>query len=116
MQRLIIVVLLLNSLFVAAQPKKVTASVPVAGQEALELEFAFADDIEIRTWDKNEVFVEVMVEINEGEDNDIFSLGTHTSNSTIYVEMDEDMWKKLGKGKNCNNSTTIDYKVYLPNI
>lgn len=112
------IILCLATLGLSAQPKKVTASVPVSGQEMLDLEFAFANDIIFKTWDKNEVYVEVMVEINDGEDNDIFTLNTEKSSSTIYVEMDEDMWKKIGKDKNgkrknCTTST-INYTVYLP--
>ena len=104
---------------VTAQPKKVTESVNVSGQEMLDLEFDFADDIVFKTWDKNEVYVEVMVEINDGEYNDIFTLESHTSSSTIYIEMDEDMWKKIskkenGKWKNCSYTSTINYTVYLP--
>lgn len=106
------------TLGLSAQPKKVTASVPVSGQEMLDLEFAFADDIIFKTWDKNEVYVEVMVEINEGKHNDIFTLSTEKSSSTIYVEMDEEMWKKIDKKdkgwNNCNYNTTINYTVYLP--
>lgn len=117
--RALIILLCLASFGLWAQPKKVTASVPVAGQSLLDLEFAFADDIEFQTWDKDEVLVEVMVEINNGEDNDIFSLSTETSSSMIYIEMDEDMWKKLskekdGKWNHCSYTSTINYKVYLP--
>lgn len=113
------IILCLATLGLSAQPKKVTATVPVSGQEMLDLEFAFADDITFKTWDKNEVYVEVMVEINNGEDNDIFTLNTSTSGSTIYVEMDEDMWKKIskerkGKWNNCSYTSTINYMVYLP--
>ncbi len=113
------ILLCMATLGLSAQPKKVTASVQVSGQEMLDLEFAFADDIIFKTWDKNEVYVEVMVEINDGEHNDIFTLSTETSSSTIYVEMDEDMWKKIqkkknGKWDNCSYNTTINYTVYLP--
>lgn len=103
----------------SAQQKKVTESVAVSGQEMLDLEFAFADDIIFKTWDKNEVLVEVIVEINNGEDNDIFTLSSEKSNSTIYIEMDEDMWKKIskekdGKWNNCSYTSTINYTVFLP--
>ena len=77
------------------QPKIVRESMSVAGQERLDLEFAFADDITFQIWDKQEVLVEVSVEINDGEDNDIFSLKTSQTSSTIYFEMDEDMWKMI---------------------
>ncbi|WP_436514490.1 hypothetical protein [Ekhidna sp. To15] len=115
----LIMMMCLATLGLSAQPKKVTATVPVSGQEMLDLEFAFADDITFKTWDKNEVYVEVMVEINDGENNDIFTLNTSKSSSAIYVEMDEDMWKKIskkedGKWKNCSYTSTINYTVYLP--
>ena len=102
---------------VSAQSKKVTESIAVTGQSTLDLEFDFADDIEFETWDKSEVLVEVEVEINDGKDNDIFTLSAEKSSTTIYVEMDDDMWKKIskdGKWDNCNHRSTINYKVFLP--
>ena len=99
------------------QPKIVRESMSVAGQERLDLEFAFADDITFQIWDKQEVLVEVSVEINDGEDNDIFSLKTSQTSSTIYFEMDEDMWKKIkreGKKGNCSYQSTLNYTVFLP--
>ena len=101
-----------------AQPKIVRESVAVSGQDRLDLEFTFADEITFQTWDKQEVLVEVSVEINDGEDNDIFSLISEKSSSTIYIEMDKDMWKKIDDDKknkkNCSYSTELDYKVFLP--
>lgn len=107
------------SLGVVAQPKKVTESVAVTGQSVLDLEFDFADDIVFKTWDKKEVFVEVEVEINDGEDNDIFTLESDKTSTTVYIEMDDDMWKKIDKNKkgnwnNCSYSTNIYYTVYMP--
>jgi hypothetical protein len=107
------------TLGVFAQPKKVTETVAVTGQSLLDLEFTFADDIIFKTWDKKEVLVEVEVEINNGEDNDIFTLESDKTATTIYVEMDKDMWKKIEKSKNndwncCSHSTKIYYTVYLP--
>ncbi len=107
----------------SAQPKKVTETVQLSGQVNLDLEFAFADDIVFKTWDRDEVLVEVEVEINDGEDNDIFTLSSSKSSSTVYVEMDEDMWDKVDKGswnkrrgwnRNCSWESTINYTVHLP--
>ncbi len=117
--RALTILLCLLTFASTAQPKKVTESVNVTGQNMLDLEFDFADDITFKTWDKNEVYVEVMVEINDGEYNDIFTLESSTSNSTIFIEMDEDMWKQIskkenGKWKNCSYTSTINYKVFLP--
>lgn len=101
-----------------AQPTTVSESVTLTGQERLDLEFTFADAITFQTWDKKEVLVEVSVEINDGEDNDIFTLSSKKTGSTIYIEMDKEMWKKIEKDnrnwKNCSYSTTLNYAVYLP--
>lgn len=104
----------------AAQSKKITESVAVAGHTILDLEFTFADDIVLKTWDKKEVLVEVDVNINNGEHNDIFSLTTSTEGQTIRIAMDKDMWKQIekdwkGKDGCCNcHQSDINYTVYAP--
>ena len=115
----LVIILCLLAFGLAAQPKKVTETVSVTSQDILVLEFDFADDIVFKTWDKNEVYVDVLVEINDGEYNDIFTLDSHTTSSTITIEMDKDMWTKIskkenGKWKNCSYTSTINYTVYLP--
>lgn len=103
---------------VIAQTKTVTENVSVNGQTRLELDFAFADEIVLKTWDKKEVYVEVKVNIQDGEYNDIFTLESRTTSSSIYIEMDEDMWDKIDKDgrKNWNNcwQSDLNYKVYAP--
>lgn len=101
-----------------AQSKIVKETVPVAGQQYLDLDFAFADDIQIKNWDKKEVYVEVSVNIQNGEYNDIFTLESRSTSSSISIEMDRDMWKKIEKDQrgNWNNCWTseINYTVYAP--
>ena len=101
----------------SGQTKRVTESVTVDKQEELNLEFAFADKIEFEVWNKNEVFVEVDVDIMDGKYNDIFSLRSTKSTYTISIEMDKDMWNKIDKAerkRNCNWYSELNYKVYLP--
>lgn len=115
--RLLAILLTIVSLASVAQPKQVTESVQLNGQTNLDLEFTFADEIVFKTWNKNEVRVEVEVEINDGKYNDIFTLESSTSSSTVYIEMDEDMWDKIDRDDrwdNCTWRTNIDYTVYLP--
>ena len=116
--RLLGIILCVVALGATAQTKRVTETTSVSGQTLLDLEFTFADDIVFKTWDKNEVLVEVDVNINDGEYNDIFSLQTTTSSGTIRIAMDKDMWKKIEKDQkgNWNNcwSSEINYTVYAP--
>lgn len=104
---------------IIAQPKTVSESIPVTSQTRLDLEFDFADQITFKSWDKEEVLVKVEVEINDGKDNDVFTLNSRSSATTIYIEMDEEMWEKIPKERNgkqcCNYSSRLDYTVYLPN-
>jgi hypothetical protein len=115
--RLLTLLLSVVVLGASAQSKKVTESVALDGQSNLELEFTFADDITFKTWDKKEVLVEVSVNINDGEHNDIFSLKTKKSSSTITIAMDKDMWDKIDRkdrNGNCSWQTDINYTVYAP--
>ena len=118
MRKLIIMALGIMALDLQAQPIKVTESVTVNKETLLQLDFDFADNISFQLWDKPQVLVEVLVEINDGEDNDIFSLNSSTSSTTILIAMDEDMWKKIPKERrnkrNCSFTSTLDYVVYLP--
>jgi len=116
--RAVTILLTLATFSLLGQPKKVVERVSVSGQDQLDLEFSFASNITFELWDRQEVLVEVMVEINDGEDNDIFGLFSRATSSTITIEMDEDMWKKIKKKekgwKNCSYTSDINYKVYLP--
>ena len=115
--RLLNLLLCIVVLGATAQTKKVTESVVLNGQSNLDLEFAFADDITFKTWDKNEVLVEVSVNIQDGKYNDIFTLTSDKSSSTISIEMDREMWKKIPKSdrnNNCNWSADLNYTVYAP--
>ncbi|VXD18426.1 DUF4097 family beta strand repeat-containing protein [Marinoscillum sp. 108] len=111
----LITVLLLAATWVGYAQTQVTESANVGKQELLQLNFDFADDITIQTWDKNEVYVEVSVSINDGEYDHIFTLDKMVTERAITISMDKDMWKKVDrKGENCNFQTEIVYRVFLP--
>lgn len=106
--------LICATLSVTAQ-KIVEDRQPVNGQNTLKLDFPFASEIIITTWEKPEVFVEATVNINDNEDNDLFELVSRTNERRIYMEMDEQAWKTNTRrnGRNCWN-TDIVIKVFLP--
>lgn len=116
--KVLVIIMCLTTLGLSAQSKKVTSSVDVTGQEILNLEFTFASNITFKIWDKEEVLVEVEVEIFSGKYNDIFTLYTNKSSSRISVKMDEDMWDKIPKEEkrewNCRDMSRLDYTVYVP--
>jgi len=77
----------------------VEKTLAVNNKQSIELDFRFADDIRIISWDKKEVYVKAIVEINDGEDNDKFSFDTFEGNSFIKIESEiKDLDKLSRKG------------------
>lgn len=88
----------------------------VSGQHTLKLDFPFADEILIETWDQPEVWVAATVNINDNEDNDLFEIRSGQTERRIYMEMDEQFWENQSKKKRkrkCWNSDIV-IKVFLP--
>lgn len=85
----------------------------VDNQKELSLEFPYATSIDLEYWDKNEISVNVEVQINEGEDDELFNLNSRKSDGIIRIFTDKDMFEKADKKRNCWNSD-IKYVVRLP--
>lgn len=100
---------------VAFSQKIVEERQPLNGQKTLKLDFPFADEIIIKTWDQQEVFVEATVDINDNEDNDLFELSSRTTERRIVMEMDNDNWESRSRKsrRKCWNSDIV-IKVFLP--
>lgn len=93
----------------------------------------FADNIEVKNWNKNEISVQATVNIDDNEHNDYFSLKTNTVGDSFTVKSDYgEYFKKFrsytytsrGHKKdnkddcdcNCNQSSMIiNYVIYVPN-
>jgi hypothetical protein len=110
--------------------KKVTANERSAGIDDVYVHVKFADNIEIKQWNKKEISVEATVNINDNEHNDYFSLKTDKIGSTFTVKSDYgDFFKKHGNRNyyssdnddeedddrcRCNNKLDILYVIYVP--
>ncbi len=53
--------------------------------QSVSLEFKFADKIDIKTWNENEVLIKAVVNINDNEDNEAFSLEADESPSCVAI-------------------------------
>ncbi|NER17162.1 DUF4097 family beta strand repeat-containing protein [Spongiivirga citrea] len=63
--------------------------------DAVEVEFKFAEDINIKTWDKNEVYVKAEVSINDGEYDDYFTIKVDNDRPALRIDSDYgDLFKK----------------------
>ncbi|MFP2995487.1 DUF4097 family beta strand repeat-containing protein [Spongiivirga sp. MCCC 1A20706] len=105
------VLMLVSFLIVAvASAQKVIEKNIKPTSDNVEVEFKFAEDINIKTWDKNEVYVKAAVSINDGEYDDYFSMTVDNSSSVLRIDSDYgDLFKKQNgwRGKkdedgNCN--------------
>lgn len=91
----------------------------------VKVEFKFADNIVIKTWNQNNISLKATVSINGGEFDDYFSLKTENTSSVLDISSDYgdlfDKWKKerASNRKNnwdpCNNlDIDANYTLYLP--
>ncbi len=117
-----------------AQEDVVDISLPLRTGQKVILNLTFADKIEVKTWDKKELFIRANVLINGGLLNEAHKIDTVMGDYAIEIStgFDEDIIKKSGfnncDGKNrsqynfdqrrgdrgYNICHTINYTVFLP--
>ena len=125
--------LLALSTCLLAQEDTVDISLPLrSGQKAI-LNLRFAEKIEVKTWDKKELFIRAYVDINGGLLNNAHTIDTVMSDYALEIstDFDEDLIKNRccdcdGKDRSQYNFTsrrgdrtysichTIKYTVFLP--
>ncbi|WP_378179623.1 DUF4097 family beta strand repeat-containing protein [Aquimarina sp. SS2-1] len=91
----------------------------------INIEFKFAEDITIKTWDKSFVYLKAEVSINDGEFDDYFDLKINNSSSVLDIESSYgDLFKKWNKDRGsykknnwgpCNNlDMESNYTLFIP--
>ena len=105
--------ILLVTVTVNAQ-RKVEKSVKVSKNQELFVHFKFAQNIEVKQWNQNRIEVKATVNLNDGEGNEHFSLKTSESNGEVKVYSDFGNYFKRKRNWNKNNTTEINYVVYVP--
>lgn len=83
------------------------------GKETLELDIQIADSISIHTWEKQEVYAKVSVEINDNKDNEAYltTFDEQGDNIRIKAWIEEYYFKEK---KNCCCNGMIVWEVYIP--
>ncbi len=105
--------------------KVVEKTISANGKKEMFLDAKFATDIELATWDKNEIYVKASASIDEGEFDDYFDLVFSDDGSSLDIEEEygtlwddlKEKWKKKKNDKKycCNTDMEITYKVFVPN-
>jgi len=118
----IIAMMVSTGIFTVNMPAQETfeKEVNLKNNQAVHLDFKFADEINIKTWDKQKLYIKVVVEHNFKEKLE-FQLLEHNENSEVEIE---EKIKNLEKRKNINIGSNhdgrdcinlkINYEVYLP--
>jgi hypothetical protein len=121
------------SINLPAQEDVVELSFPLGEGQRAVLNLRFADKIEVKTWNKKELFVRASIVINDGLMNEAHKIDTIMDNDAIEIStgFDEEMIRG-NKYNNCNGQNrsqhnfdgrrgrnysichTINYAVFLP--
>ncbi len=121
-----IIILIALILAGAARAQDVFTEIkPLDGIENLEFDLDFADQIIIKTWNKNEVSMKATVTINDNEDNDKYSMQVHQSGDKLLFEQDIHDLKEIGQTTTLQHGIVIhgnhhcidmeiDYEIFMP--
>jgi hypothetical protein len=109
-------ILIVATIFVSWSQKVITQRLNVTGKRVV-MKFDFADIINVETWNKNSVELEVKVNIDDNRYNDCYSLNTNELKEEVKLEEKVDFQrinKARGDSKNCNFNKEIVYKLKVP--
>lgn len=100
-----------------------------SGIETVEVNVKFAQNIQIKNWNKNEILVTASANLNDNKDNKYFSLKGEKLGDTYLIKSDYGSFFKkhqvnittkdnagCNSYKYCNahNKVIVDYTIYLP--
>lgn len=113
--------LILGRLFIlqAGAQKIIEKHIDFSQKDLIALNIQIADSIRIITWNKNEVYVKVSIDINDNKDNDLYRMTFGDSGSTVAVLAkiaDHEMTNK-GWNEKCNcycTQSQIYCDIYIP--
>ncbi|WP_026630217.1 hypothetical protein [Dyadobacter alkalitolerans] len=129
--RLLIIVLALLAGPLSAQ-KIIEKKLPYKEGQTANLNLKFADSIQVRYWDKEEVYVKIRAVINNNQLNDALLVTDRATSDEVIVEVGfDDKLLRQGKAEDCpgNNRSSwndkdgkqryylckeINYQVFLP--
>ncbi|ADB39352.1 hypothetical protein [Spirosoma linguale] len=131
MKKLLFLVLLSAIIRPAIAQKIIEKTLPVSGNQLVNLNLKFADSIQVRYWDKPNAAVRISVTINGGKLNDalVVTTGATAQEASLKTDFDQEMIKQ-GKEEDCPGQrhswnsdrngnrysvcSEINYQVFLP--
>lgn len=125
MKYFIITVFALLATFICPAQDITEKSIPMGNNAHIDIDFQFADQIIIKSWDKKEAYVKAIVNINNNEDNDKFSLTVRetTDGAKLVSEIDDldeisnevEVYRhgEIIRSDHCVD-IEIDFEIFLP--
>jgi predicted membrane protein len=93
--------------------QKIEKHLSFSGKTDVELNIQIADSIFVQTWNKNEVYAEASVNINDNADNEAYV--TSFEENGDGVKVNARFKENYFKGRNdCCNKSDIWWKVFIP--
>lgn len=106
MKKLLLTLLILTVTVTAGIAQKaIDQSFKAEGIKDLNLEFKYPELVKIKVWDKDEVSIKGVVEIQNGDSNDDFSISSTSSNGTLTIESE---LKNIDRHKSVSIYSTED--------
>lgn len=102
--------------------KVIEKTLPLDVNQAVFIEAKFGTNIKVNTWNKKEVSIKAIVDINDGEYNDYYNLEVESLGSSLIIKEDygklfDSIQKKRkadGKQHSYNTNINVDYVIYIP--
>ncbi|SEC17068.1 Putative adhesin [Tenacibaculum sp. MAR_2009_124] len=129
MKRIFLFIGMLLSFSTLYPQKKVELKENTRGITNIDLKLDYANKIDLKNWDKNELFIKAIVNLNNNSENDLYSLKSKTTHSSLSIHSDyANFFEKYHKqittkteDGDCNNSyytnhteVHIDYVIFVP--
>lgn len=92
--------------------KNIEKTISFSGRQSVKMNIQIADSIHIKTWNRPEVSVIALINMNDNADNDAYETSFNESGSTIVI--DAGIKKDYFKKKNCCCDGMITWKVMIP--
>ena len=124
MKSIIIILFAILLTYFATAQNIFEKTISIKKNSHVSIDFQFADNIIIKTWNKKEAYVKATVNINDNEDNDKFSLEVKELSHGIKFESEIDDLDKINHKKTIHRNGDIiitdcvdmhiDFEVFLP--
>lgn len=111
MKTMIILALCSMAIFAEAQTN-IEKTLSFQGKKSIKMDIQIADSIEITTWNRNEIGVKAMINLNDNNDNEAYLTSFDQTGDQVLIKANikEDYFKK----NDCCCKGMITWKIAIP--